>query len=149
MLTHVYVEVDKIIASEGVRTYGYVVEAEREGDAPNHTVEGFGSVRTTSRGAYLAGLAAALGRFRKAAEVHVHMADAWLLGCMENAVDNWAANDWKTKNGKPVKHREYWERIREAKRSLFLVPEAERYSAYSKWLLAEIAKRVPKEDEDV
>ena len=148
MEVHIYIEVDAISTAESVRTYGYVIEAKRDGRTLK-AVDGYGNVFATTRGAFIAAAAEALGRFKKAAVIHLHMADAWVLNCMGNQLDQWAVDGFTRKNGKELRNREYWEKLHAAKAGLLVIPEAERYSEWSERLKARIEEHISKENEDV
>lgn len=149
MQTHVYIEVDTITTKEDIRTYGYVIEAKDGGGKTLKAVEGYGSVLATTRGAFIAAAAEALGRFTRSAEVHLHMADSWVLNYMGDPLDRWAADGFVRRDGKELKNREHWEKLHGAKAGLLIVPEAERYSEWSERLMAGIEKRTAREDRDV
>lgn len=139
---------DAISTAENARTYGYVIEAKRDGRTLK-VVDGYGNVFATTRGAFIAAAAEALGRFTKAAVIHLHMADAWVLNCMGDQLDQWAADGFARKNGKELRNREHWEKLHAAKAGLLVIPEAERYSEWSERLKARIDERISKENEDV
>lgn len=121
---------------------GYIIEW-KTGKGPA-TLTKFEHLEDVSENrAVLCGLAAALSRIKEKCILNIFTSSDYLyLGFeIEERVEKWRANGWKTANGKEVKNKDKWqETLNLLNGSLYCFRLNEK-SEYSEWLARETGKR--------
>lgn len=120
---------------------GYVMELVRDEKDPV-AVSNLRVVRKVTRNAAeLRILALALSKINKNCDLTIYTDSTYLAAGLENWLEQWKANDWQTKDGKPVANRTEWEfLLKTLFRHQFLLVVGEKHS-YSSWLDAELQHR--------
>lgn len=138
----IYIKTDSSSQKATERWYGYVLEFKHNGET--RTREGFGTVTATYHQAILTALIEAIERFREECEIHIHTEDVFILNMMEQNLETWAENGFRTAKGKAVANQEEWIRVwQQSKRHLILAEPGEH--EYSGWLLSEIKTKKERE----
>jgi|SRR5579859_713091 len=70
--------------------------------------------RTSANRLHLQAVVAGLGALAEDAAAHVYTPSDYVAQGAQHWVKQWARNDWQTKDGQPVKHRDLWQAIRQA-----------------------------------
>lgn len=129
--TSVYIEVSNASPRKSEKRYGYVLEAEKNGNPV--TREGFGSVTGTYHQAVIAAMIDALKRYEKPSEVHLVCANGFVLGQFKN-LKAWLKNDFRTSKGKPVANQEEWRKLACLTAQHKIITEQMEKSSYTGWL---------------
>lgn len=113
--------VDIYIADDGIgpgiqeRWSGYMVTCK------GFSIYGTLSHMATENNMIINTMVAALDRFTRPADITIHIESDWIIGrlvriegrdgAMENNLDIWQRNGWKTARGTEVKNRNEWQRL--------------------------------------
>lgn len=136
MVAHIYIGTDSRSPRPKARRYGYVLECEGHPD----TREGFGELTGTYNQAVIQAAAAALKRFNRRCEIRIHTENSYVLEMIARNLGTWAKNEFRTAAGKPLKHREDWERLWESIQDQIICGIPGKH-AYSEWIENELKTR--------
>lgn len=134
---HIYVTQDSANTRKSKRSYGYVLECAIRGET--RTVEGFGQTESTYHETNLIAINQALKRLNQSCEVHIHTEDRFVLNMLQNNLDRWAGNDFKTTKGKPVESEEQWRTLWEEKKKHQITTEHGTHQ-YEEWIKGELKR---------
>lgn len=132
---HIYVTQDSANTRKTKRNYGYVVECKIKGEP--RTVEGFGQTKSTYHETSLIAINKALERLNQSCEVHIHTEDRFVLNMLENNLERWAYNDFKTTKGKSVESEEEWRKLWEQQKRHLITSEQGPHQ-YEEWMQGEL-----------
>lgn len=132
---HIYVTQDSANTRKSKRSYGYVLECKVGGEP--RTVEGFGQTESTYHETSLIAINKALKRLNQSCLVHIHTEDRFVLNMLENNLERWAGNDFKTTKGKPVESETEWRKLWEHQKKQILIPEHGAHQ-YENWIQGEL-----------
>ncbi len=135
--TSVYIEVSSASPRKTEKRYGYVLEAEQNGQPVTRV--GFGSVAGTYHQAVLTAMIEALKRYDKPSEVHLVCANGFVLGQFKN-LQMWLRNDFRTSKGKPVANQEEWRKLACLTAQHKVITEQTERSPYTGWIRTELGK---------
>lgn len=105
--THIYLAVDSVTPRKTEKQYAYLLAM----DGKTKTIKHYGSSTGTYHNVVLVAVLDALGRFTQSCEITIHSEDSYVLGMLENNLDNWEENGYKTARGKTVKDAELWQQV--------------------------------------
>lgn len=144
MQVNIYIGVGSANTRKAKRLYGYVLECVRE--RVPETKHAFGEVEATYNGATLRAINEAMERMVRPCEIHIHTENTYITNMIENCLEAWAGNGFRTSKGKPVKSQEEWERFRTLSDPHLIITEPGEHT-YSKWIQSEIRRREEEKSE--
>lgn len=114
--------------------YGYVLVCGED------TTSGFGERTGTKNQVTLSAMIEALKRINQSCEIHIHTSNDYVVGMMNNCIDNWICNGYTTSKGKEIANVDEWQQVTRLTR-LHLVKMEKGIHEYTEWLKYEMRRR--------
>lgn len=105
----IYLEIELDALKTTRNRYGYVLECEKNGKT--HTLSGYGERIGTKNQVTLSALIDALKRLNQNCEVHIYTSNDYVVGMINNCLDAWIRNGYKTAKGVDIANIEEWQQV--------------------------------------
>lgn len=135
---NIYIGTDCASTRKSKKSYGFVMECFVRGEA--RTKETFGESEGTFHRVILEVICKALERMKEPCEIHLYTEDVYVLNMIDNYLEKWKANGFRTSKDKPVKNEDLWQQYHRLAEKHLIKTE---YGAnqYLNWIKEEIEKR--------
>lgn len=144
-VVNIYVESDSQAPRSMQRKTCYVMEYVRK-NGELYTQDKVMQETGTYHEVILRTLSRALERINQPCDLHIHTQDEYILQSIENNLERWAVNEWRTKKGDLVKNHFQWKTVWDRIEQHDVKTESGMH-AYFSWMQSEMKKFIQKTTE--
>lgn len=137
-IVNIYIGTDSASTRKSKKRYGFVMECFVRGE--ERTKETFGESEGTFHRVVLEVICKALERMKEPCEIHLYTEDVYVLNMIDNCLEKWKANGFRTSKDKLVKNEDLWQQYDRASRE-HLIKTEYGVNQYLSWIKEEIERR--------
>lgn len=106
----IYIAVKSSSNSKTLGKYGFVCTcAKKSGEVGK--IQDTGQIKGTRHETEVKAITEALSRLNQSCEVHIHCEDTFVVNMIDYHIHEWAGNDFRKVNGKPIANAEGWQKL--------------------------------------
>ena len=106
----IYTAVKSSSNSKTLGKYGFICTCAKKSGKVGK-IQDTGQIKGTRHETEVKAITEALSRLNQSCEVHIHCEDTFVVNMIDYHIHEWAGNDFRKVNGKPIANAEGWQKL--------------------------------------